>query len=268
MRTFLVSYADGPPVHLLNQRALLSSASGKGFDVLLACGRADLPAAFRSRHRHILEQRPGAGYWLWKPYLIRDCLGRADEGDLVVYLDSGVLIRRSLQPLLEEAERSHLLLARNYHLNGPYVKRDCFVLTGTDTPECHRAFQLDASFLAIKNTDTNRRFVDAWLEYCTDDRILTNKPNECGRPNLPEFRAHRHDQAVLSVLYWRERDRLAHLLHERGTLDHYLQHHRRRSAWVPISVWHHTPAGIRTVAAKGWRGLRGGVRFLRRALGR
>lgn len=64
--------------------------------------------------------------------------------------------------------------------------------------------------------------MDAWLEYCTDDRILTNKPNECGQPNLPEFRAHRHDQAVLSVLYWRERDRLAHLLHERRTLDHYL----------------------------------------------
>lgn len=268
VRTFLVSYAAGHPVHARNQRALLRSAAGKGLDVLLAHGRSELPAAFLARHRHILEQRRGAGYWLWKPYLIRECLRRADEGDVVLYLDSSVLVRRPLQPLLEQAAQSHLLLLENVHANATHVKRDCFVLTGTDVPACHRATHLDASFLAVRNTDANRRFVNAWLEYCADDRILTDKPNECGQPDLAGFLAHRHDQAVLSVLLWRERHRLAHLLHAAGALGDYLQHHRRRSAWVPIPVWHHTPTRVRAAVETGWRELRGRVSLLRRALGR
>lgn len=263
MRTFLVSYATGRRVHELNQRALFRSAAGKGIDVMRPCGPSDLDAVFRARHRHILEQRRGAGYWLWKPYVIRDCLRRADEGDVVLYVDAGVLVRRPLGPLLHEARRCHLLLRRNFHRNGPYTKRDCFVLTETDAPACHQAFQLDASFLAIENTDANRRFVDTWLALCTDDRVLTDRPNQCGRPNLPEFRAHRYDQAVLSVLQWRERDRLPHRICEPDAIDPHFHHHRRRLAWVPIPVWRHAPRGLLAAAAKGERVLRRRVGWLR-----
>jgi hypothetical protein len=94
---------------------------------------------------------------------------------------------------------------------------------------------VDASCLLVKNTEANRGFVQTWLEYCTDDRILTDRPNECGRPDLPEFIAHRHDQAVLSVLAWRERDRFRHmLLRDRDLMGPYLIHHRRRSEHVPL----------------------------------
>ena len=262
MRTFLVSYADGRRVHELNQRALFRSAAGKGIDVMRPCGPSDLDAAFRARHRHILEERRGAGYWLWKPYVIRDCLRRAAEGDVVLYLDAGVLVRRPLGPLLREAQRRHLLLLRNVHRNGVYTKRDCFVLTGTDVPACHQAFQLDASVLAIENTDADRRFVDTWLELCADDRILTDRANQCGRPNLPEFRAHRYDQAVLSVLHWRERDRLPHRICERDEVVPYFDHHRRRMA-VPMLVWRYAPRGLLVAAAAGKRALRRGYGWLR-----
>jgi hypothetical protein len=264
VRTFLVSYAAGRLVHQRNQQALVRSAIGSGFDVVRAYGRADLPETFVARHRHILDQPRGAGYWLWKPYLIHACLGHADAGDIVVYVDSGALIRRPLQPVLEQADRFELLLLRTERTNAGSVKRDCFVLTGTDTPDCHRAPHLDASFLAIKNTPENRHFVEAWLELCTDDRILTDKPNECGRPDLPEFVSHRHDQAVLSVLYWRERARLPHHLWARRAMREYVLHHRRRTARLPIPVWWHTPARIRDIAGAGWRAFHRAVGSLRR----
>jgi hypothetical protein len=58
----------------------------------------------------------------------------------------------------------------------------------------------------------DRRFVWTWLDYCADPRGLTDHPNELGPPDLPGFIEHRHDQSVLSVLYWRERASLDHVL--------------------------------------------------------
>jgi hypothetical protein len=243
--TFLVSYAAGPRVHALNQDALVDSAAGKGIDVVLAYRLEHLSEEFRVQHRHILEQPRGAGYWLWKPYIIRDGMDRAEEGDVVVYLDAGVLIHRHLEPLLEQARRRELMLVKNRHPNRPYVKRDCFVLTGTDLPECHEAPQLDASCLLIKNTRANRELIATWLDLCTDARILTDAPNECRQPNLPGFVSHRHDQAVLSLLYWKRRDQLMHQLCERQLLRRYLEHHRRRTERVPIGVWSRLPRRVR-----------------------
>ena len=268
VRTFLVSYADGRAVHRHNQRALARSAVGRGIDVVLDYGRQSLSAEFRREHRHILERARGAGYWLWKPYVVRDAMARANEGDILVYADSGLVVRRSLTPLIECAERHGLVLVENMHPNAGYVKRDCFVLTGTDHVEHHRAEQLDASFFLVKNTSANRTFVDTWLGYCQDERILTDEPNRCGLPNLSGFVEHRHDQAVLSVLFSRERTRLEHALCRQEIKADYLRRHRREVPYVPIVVWLWLPARVRFAIthlyARGWHAtLRRGVARLR-----
>jgi hypothetical protein len=241
MRVFLACYADGRRVHLWNQKALVRSARGNGIDVVRAYHRHDLPEDFRRAHRHILDQARGAGYWLWKPWVIQDCLRRADPGDLVVYLDAGILIRQPLHGLIEQACRSQLVLFKNSTRNADYVKRDCFVLTGTDDPDCHAAHQIDASTMLILNTEANHRFVGTWLDYCADERILTDGPNQCGLPNLPGHIAHRRDQAVLSVLAWRESTRLQHVVLAPARKHEVLFHHRRRRARVPIVLWNYRP---------------------------
>jgi hypothetical protein len=255
MRVTLICYADGAAVHAANRALLVRSARQMGIDSILACSGGDLDENFRREHRHILERRRGAGYWLWKPYLIRECLRGTDPGDVVCYLDAGLVVRRHLGPLIRQAEEHDLLAFRGSRPNRLHVKRDCFVLTGTDVPACHDAAQIDASTLLLKNTAANQAFVESWLRYCADARILTDQPNECGAPNLPGFIDHRHDQAVLSVLLWRERDRLQHVVcHQRVKRAHLL-HHRRR--WrVPILVWLHVWPCWKE-ARRHWRRLTG-----------
>lgn len=46
-------------------------------------------------------------------------------------------------------------------------------------------------------------FLEEWLNYCTDERILTDISNRCGYDNYAEFKDHRHDQSVLSLLVLR-----------------------------------------------------------------
>ena len=66
------------------------------------------------------------------------------------------------------------------------------------------------------------RFLTTWLEYCCDKRILTDIPNTCGKKNLPEFKGHRRDQSVLSLLAQRHSIPLYRIPTQFG--NHYKMH--------------------------------------------
>jgi hypothetical protein len=154
------------------------------------------------RHSKILGQRRGAGYWLWKPYIILKTLEQASEGDAIMYLDSDNRVRANLTPLLDlvSDERPIILFRNHGHLNRCWTKRDCFVLMGCDSSKYHESEQIDAAHVLFRNCETSRAFVAEWLSWCEDERILTDTPNTCGLPDTAGFREHRWDQSVLSLL--------------------------------------------------------------------
>jgi len=45
---------------------------------------------FVNRNKNILQRKRGAGYWLWKPYIICQELYLARDGDIIVYSDASV----------------------------------------------------------------------------------------------------------------------------------------------------------------------------------
>ena len=49
----------------------------------------DIDDDFYTRNKFILDQKRGAGYWLWKPYIIKDAFSTVNDGDYVFYVDSG-----------------------------------------------------------------------------------------------------------------------------------------------------------------------------------
>ncbi|MEO8361009.1 MAG: glycosyltransferase [Vicinamibacteria bacterium] len=239
MATILLSYAAGPRVHALNQRALVESARRVGgFDRIVAHG--PLPAGHPQRvgHDAVLSEAEGAGYWLWKPRIILDALEAAAPDDVVVYIDAGARLRRPLAPLIALAHRHDAVLMANDHANAPYVKRDAYVLTGTDGPEAQAARQLDASLMLWRNTEASRSLVTAWLRACEDPRALTDRPSACGLPELPSFRSHRHDQALLSLIVGRDRRAYRLAIMPRPVKYRFLEHHRRRIPVVPIALWY------------------------------
>jgi hypothetical protein len=50
----------------------------------------DRDPRFVDRNKNILQRRRGAGYWLWKPYIIYRELYGARDGDIIIYTDAGV----------------------------------------------------------------------------------------------------------------------------------------------------------------------------------
>lgn len=209
MKKYLISFAT--PNFYKSQRKLNRSALKFGIDQCISFKFKDLKKTeFYRKNKKVLDQKRGAGYWLWKPYLILNTLLKVQEGDIVIYSDSGVEIIKDLKPLTDICQsRDGLMFFQVHnqddryggrHINRMWTKRDCFVLMGADTEEYYNSGQVAGSPQLYLKNEKNIRFVQEWLSYCEDPIILTDKPNTCGLDNLPEFIEHRHDQSVLSIL--------------------------------------------------------------------
>jgi hypothetical protein len=182
---------------------LVASASRYGADGILRFGTQDLLGTpFHFEHLQLLSAMRGFGYWIWKPYFIREALRRARDGEIVIYADAGSEIIAPLTPLIELA-RAHtpiVTFALHGHSNREWTKRDAFVALGLDSKRYWDAEMVNAAFHVYRAGPESRGFVDEWLAACVTRRIVTDDANEHGRKNLPGFKGHRYDQALFSLL--------------------------------------------------------------------
>src|SRR5208282_2331127 len=61
------------------------SALNKGVDFILNYRKSHIDKEFFEKNKHILSQKKGDGYWLWKPYFILKTLENAPENSTVIY---------------------------------------------------------------------------------------------------------------------------------------------------------------------------------------
>ncbi|MEL6354596.1 MAG: hypothetical protein AAFR58_23020, partial [Cyanobacteria bacterium J06627_28] len=81
-----------------------------------------------------------------------------------------------------------------------WTKRDAFVLMDCDEPKYSESKQRLASFSLWKKTNYTLDFIDEYLHYAQDERLITDLENQCAQSNYPEFKDHRHDQSIFSLL--------------------------------------------------------------------
>jgi hypothetical protein len=62
------------------------------------------------------------------------------------------------------------------------------------------SIQFEAGINCFKNNNESEDFLSEWLNFCKNERILTDKENTCGLPNFSGFIDHRHDQSILTNL--------------------------------------------------------------------
>jgi hypothetical protein len=157
---------------------------------------------FYTENKAVLDLKRGAGYWLWKPYIILDCLKRINEGDIVFYLDCGDFFRKEIvdyvNPILEN---EFCLLLGGSYMQKHWTKRDCFQLMNCDSVNFTDVNQIEAGVQFWKNQKRSIAVLEEQINWCKDYRILTDSPNECGLLNYPGFQDHRHDQSVLTNLF-------------------------------------------------------------------
>lgn len=239
---YLVSYADGHEVFYRNQRTLAHSALGRGVDFILNYNRSHIDPAFIKKNQAIFDQKSGAGYWLWKPWIIQHALKHAPENAIVIYADTGFVVHDSLTPILRELEKSDIILCEYekvevHGLLKHATTRTIFKKLNADNSNVWNQKRIIGGFIALRNTTKARDFIDEWLKHCQDPVMLTGQGDT--NEQLPEFRNHYHDQSILSVMAAKRKD-IHRLKYQAELITHFMVwHHRRPGAKSkdPAFVW-------------------------------
>ncbi|WP_051212882.1 hypothetical protein [Butyrivibrio fibrisolvens] len=188
----------------------LESARDHGADNTILYGPEDLPLGFKLRNWRIYYgrtgrrfKRKGAGYWVWKPYIINETLKALNEGDILIYSDGASVYVGDIANIIETMDQEKLnimIFSLGLQIERQYTKRDAFVLMDADTPEYTDSRQRIATYVIFRKCQESSEFVNEWLNYSLDYRIITDEKNKTGKDNYPEFVDHRNDQSILSLL--------------------------------------------------------------------
>lgn len=179
------------------------------FDTVKIYTMNDIDEHFKKKNAHILDQKRGSGYWLWKPYFIMKTLLEIDDNDILCYNDSRYLWLKNIREL-----EDNVLINKNISIfiNKPndkfyyeknWSKLDAFALMyippGEFRENLKNTYQAWAGLILIRKSFNIIRFISEWLTYCQDPRIITDNKSLFG-PEDKEFKENRHDQTILSLL--------------------------------------------------------------------
>lgn len=198
-----ITYATDSHVHYGSQLAKSAIDIG-GFDSAEIRNPTDIDSEFKCKNKAILNAKKGAGYWLWKPYIILQKLQQINDGDILCYCDSMYTFINSVKNLNINWSQNDIFITHNKPNEDKYIekwfsKRDALILMDADVPLYYDTIQAWAGFLLIKKTENTIKYVTEWLKYAQDERIISDDKSILGNEYI-EFRENRHDQTVLSLL--------------------------------------------------------------------
>jgi hypothetical protein len=158
---------------------------------------------FYIENKKILDKQRLGGYCIWKPYIILTAFESIQEGDVVVYMDCGDIPSTKLRKNVYDHMIRHdqyLLQQYPHNKNKHFTKRDCFYYMDCDEEKYWDTVQLEGGFMAWKRTERNVQILSEYLKCCTDERIVTDIPNQSGLDNFDGYVSHRHDQSIITNL--------------------------------------------------------------------
>lgn len=164
-------------------------------------------STFLTEHKNFVENSRGYGYWIWKPYIILKLLEKINEGDVVVYMDSGGDIvehkKQKFDEYLKLLDQNPIIVfsddsfryKEKYFQKMSVLKR--FNLENNE--DFLNSGQIEGGVFICKKCEESISFVKEWFDLITENNYcLVN--DEDSFPQYEEFISHRHDQSILSIL--------------------------------------------------------------------
>jgi hypothetical protein len=199
-------------------------------------GNIALDYHFCSVNSSIIDHPRGAGYWLWKPYVISKMMERCCDGDILIYADAGVEFVNHVSHIIDRMDEN-IFLFTNTHPNHHWTKRetlDAMMPGWENTYHINTPWpQVQASVIFFKVCQETRNFVKRWLLWCQMPGLIDDSKGA----QKPYFQDHRHDQSILTILATQAGYKLhwwptAYAEHIRVSGDDYpvmFNHHRKRN---------------------------------------
>jgi len=174
-----------------------------------------LTAGFSERFKELRLEERGCGYWAWKPFIIQKRLEQVPDGDIVFYCDVGrrypfTLLDQPIAPFIEwmDSMGQEIMPGVENTWDGPvglWTKRDAMFYTNMDREEVYESIIIQAGFSFWRAGLQSHEFIEKWLDLCSERKLISDDASACGLPELPQFREHRHDQSLLTLLCLEEK---------------------------------------------------------------
>lgn len=196
---YFINYASNG--FLNSQKEGLRTAKIFNFETF-GYSEKDIDNEFLNKNNKILLSNRGGGYWLWKPYIILDMLNKLDDNDYLIYMDSGANLISDPSNYLELIDEKGILAFSMVQKTSKWTKGDCFYFLDKEL-KFKDTNQLQGTYIFFKKNKYSLNFVKMWLNYCTNENLITDLPN-IYMNNLSDFIDHRHDQSIFSLLAYKE----------------------------------------------------------------
>jgi hypothetical protein len=188
-----------------SKKRLVTQAKKIGFLNCRAYSPFDLSKEFINSTSEFITLKKGGGYWLWKPFILKDTFDTMHYDEVLVYLDAGCEInihaKNRLYEYIELAKENNGLLS--FYLKDKreymYTNQNTFDYFNIKThDDIYNSFQLSANVLIFVKTRKSELLVNKFYQIAVESPYLfadfTNEIKD------HRFIQHRHDQSIFSIL--------------------------------------------------------------------
>jgi hypothetical protein len=191
---------------------------------------------FRRNNDAVLNSSRGAGYWLWKPYIINEVMNFNRDNDLIIYADAGVEFIAPVNEIINRMDEDIFFFTNGFP-QIEWCKGDIMrAINGWHNYETFRdKKQVQASVIFFKVNQKTRDFVKEWLLWCQMPGFIDDSPSKV--ENCKTFAENRHDQACLTAmqikygykLHWWPTQYSEHIRIPGDNYPVIFNHHRKRN---------------------------------------
>ena len=198
--------------------------------------KRDFPEFWKEHGAFINTHQRGCGYWLWKSFLILHHLNQIRDGDILMYVDAGCELNPYGRPRLMEyfelcSEHSTL----TFRVQTPikrWTKMDTLIRLDPELQTIEQ-YQNEGCVILLKREPKVIRLVEEWFAVSAENNYHYLDDSESVAPNDGDYREHRHDQAILTLLLIKQG--LDFCLHDR--CEGYFARKRQHIEGAHYPIW-------------------------------
>ena len=207
MKKIFLTYGDNN-FKIAKKHLALFEKESAFFDQVIALGPNDLDYDLKKKYSHIIKQKKGGGYWIWKHRIIQNIMQDLSKNDLVIYCDAGASLNYKAEKRFNEYVEiinssrygNFRMKCEDIYKEYQYTTEEIFkYFSISEDSEIRRDTQLQAGHMIFKKSLHTDNYLESYSKLLeTNDKLITDYYNE--KPQNSQFIENRHDQSIFSLL--------------------------------------------------------------------
>jgi hypothetical protein len=203
-KMYFLTYNDDSGNYDKDIQKLVDSVKKYSYCEIIVFHKKDINPYFIQNNQNIFNHSKGGGYWLWKPYIIKETLDKLKEGDILLYIDSKYYFTEPFKNLFTNKMHQDIIIWKNKPNEPHYVLKQWCKMEVIQKYNMYHATFMDnyeicwGGAMILRKSNNIKSLISRWLDICCNENNITDK--ESSFPNSSDFIDHRHDQSLLSIV--------------------------------------------------------------------